>query len=86
MTESASPTLEPSSTAYTTGCYPVPIRFLYGTAAEINFWDVVYCRAAAGGGAFETSTQELAEQTGLARQVVSKLRQAASEASRFGSF
>ena len=44
------------------GCYAIPIRFLYGTAAEINFWDVIYYRAHEAGGAFDTSTKELAEQ------------------------
>ena len=66
---------------YTAGCYPVPIRFLYGTAAEINFWDVVYYRAYMGHGTFDTSTLELTEQTGLTRQMIGQLRH---EASRHG--
>ncbi len=76
---SARPKIKSSISPHTAGRYPIPIRFLYGTAAEINFWDVVYFRAYIGGGFFETSTQELAEQTGLTRQMVSKLRQAAIE-------
>lgn len=72
-------TTGPSISPHTAGCYPIPIRFLYGTAAEINFWDVVYFRAYIEGGSFETSTQELSEQTGLTRQMVSQLRQAAIE-------
>ncbi len=64
---------------YTAGCYPIPIRFLYGTAAEINFWDVIYFRAYAGEGAFETSTHELVEQTGVSRQMIGELRQEAIE-------
>ncbi len=79
MTESAHQPLEPSPSPYTAGCYPVPIRFLYGTAAEINFWDVVYFRSYTEGGVFETSTQEMAEQTGLTRQMISRLRQVALE-------
>jgi hypothetical protein len=72
---------------YAAGCYPVPIRFLYGTAAEINFWDVVYFRAyenenenenEAGGG-FDTSTQELVELMGLSRQMIGRLRRHAVE-------
>jgi hypothetical protein len=76
---SAHPTIKSSVSPHTAGCYPIPIRFLYGTAAEINFWDVIYYRSYAGGGSFETSTQELSEQTGLTRQMVGKLRQAAIE-------
>ncbi len=68
-----------SAWPYTSGCYAVPIRFLYGSAAEINFWDVVYFRAHQGGGAFETSTQELVEQIGLTRQMIGRLRQEAVE-------
>jgi len=64
-------------TSYTAGCYPIPIRFLYGTAAEINFWDVVCFCANEAGGEFDTSTEELAEQTGLSRQVVGQLRREA---------
>ena len=64
---------------YTSGCYAIPIRFLYGSAAEINFWDVVYFRAHQSGGTFETSTQELVEQVGLTRQMIGQLRQAAVE-------
>ncbi len=75
----AHPTIPSPISPHIPGRYPVPIRFLYGTAAEVNFWDVVYFRAYAGGGSFETSTQELAEQTGLTRQMISRLRQAASE-------
>ena len=63
---------------YTAGGYPVPIRFLYGTAAEINFWDVVYFHAYAGDGAFDMSTPELIEQTGLSRQMIGQLRRAAA--------
>ena len=66
-------------TSYTDGCYAVPIRFLYGTAAEINFWDVVYFRARAGGGEFDTSTGELVEQMGLSRQMMGRLRREAVE-------
>ena len=62
---------------YTAGCYAIPIRFLYGTAAEINFWDVVYYHAHETAGAFDTSTEELAEQTGLSRQVLGHLRREA---------
>ncbi|MGD9101570.1 MAG: hypothetical protein PVF45_13895 [Anaerolineae bacterium] len=65
--------------SFTDGCYAVPIRFLYGTAAEINFWDVVYFGAHQAGGAFETSTQELVQQTGLSRQMVGRLRRQAIE-------
>jgi hypothetical protein len=61
------------------GCYAVPIRFLYGTAAEINFWDVVYCRAHEGRGEFDTSTKELVDQVGLSRQMIGQLRQKAVE-------
>lgn len=61
------------------GCYAVPIRFLYGTAAEINFWDVVYFRAHETGGAFDTLIQELVEQMGLSRQVIGRLRRQAVE-------
>ncbi len=64
---------------YTAGCYAVPIRFLYGTAAEINFWDVVYFRAHEGGGEFDTSTKELVEQMGISRQMVGQLRRKAVE-------
>jgi hypothetical protein len=64
---------------YAAGCYAVPIRFLYGTAAEINFWDVVYFRAHEAGGGFDTSTQELVEQMGLSRQMVGQLRRQAVE-------
>jgi hypothetical protein len=64
---------------YATGCYAVPIRFLYGTAAEINFWDVVYFRAHVGAGSFDTSIKELVEQMGLSRQVVGRLRRQAVE-------
>lgn len=63
--------------SYALGCYAVPIRFLYGTAAQINFWDVIYFCAHQGGGAFDTSTEELAKQTGISRQIVSQLRQEA---------
>ena len=42
---------------YVAGCYAIPIRLLYGTAAEINFWDVVYFYAQDAGGELETSTQ-----------------------------
>ena len=66
-------------TSYTDGCYAVPIRFLYGTAAEINFWDVVYFRARDGGGEFDTSTGELVEQMGLSRQMMGRLRREAVE-------
>jgi hypothetical protein len=65
--------------AYTTGCYAVPIRFLYGTAAEINFWDVVYFRAHVGAGSFDTSSKELVEQMGLSRQLIGRLRRQAVE-------
>lgn len=61
------------------GCYSVPIRFLHGTAAEINFWDVIYFRAHQAGGAFDTSTQELVEQAGLSRQMIGRLRRGAIE-------
>lgn len=64
---------------YAAGCYAVPIRFLYGTAAEINFWDVVYFRAHEAGGGLDTSTQELVEQMGLSRQMVGQLRRQAVE-------
>ncbi|MFN2272412.1 MAG: hypothetical protein ACK2US_16340 [Anaerolineae bacterium] len=62
---------------YTAGCYAVPIRFLYGTAAECNFWDIMCFHARKGGGAFDTSSQELAEQAGFSRQTVSKLQREA---------
>jgi hypothetical protein len=65
--------------ASATGCYAVPIRFLYGTAAEINFWDVVYFRAHAGAGSFDASTKELVEQIGISRQLVGRLRRQAVE-------
>ncbi len=68
-------TLFPSP--YFPGCYPIPIRFLYGTAAEINFWDVVFYRAHQSEGEFDTSTQELVAQTGLTRQMIGRLRQQA---------
>jgi len=64
---------------YAAGCYAIPIRFLYGTAAEINFWDVVYYRAHETAGTFDTSTEELAEQMGLSRQVFGQLRREAIE-------
>ena len=64
---------------YAAGCYAIPIRFLYGTAAEINFWDVVCYRAHETAGAFDTSTEELAEQMGLSRQVLGHLRREAVE-------
>lgn len=60
-------------------CYIIPIRYLYGTAAEINFWDVIYYRAFKGQGSFDTSTQELVEQMGFSRQMVGRLRQQALE-------
>ena len=59
------------------GCYAAPIRFQYGTAAEINFWDVVYFFCHEGGGSFDTSTGELVEHTGLSRQMVGRLRRQA---------
>jgi hypothetical protein len=59
---------------YAAGCYAIPIHFLYGTAAEINFWDVICYRAHETGGAFDTSTEELAEQMGLSRQMIGQLR------------
>ena len=62
---------------YRAGCYAAPIRFQYGTAAEINFWDVVYSRCHEGGGSFDTSTGELVEHTGLSRQMVGRLRRQA---------
>jgi hypothetical protein len=68
-----------STPSYTTGCYPVPIRFLYGTAAEINFWDVVCFRSFEAGGPFDTSTEELAKHCGLSRQMISQLRHDAVE-------
>ncbi len=64
---------------YAAGCYAVPIRFLYGTAAEINFWDAVYFRAHEGGGEFDTSTRELVDQVGVSRQMVGRLRRKAVE-------
>jgi hypothetical protein len=64
---------------YAAGCYAIPIRFLYGTAAEINFWDVVYFRAHEAGEDFDTSTQELVEQTGFSRQMVGRLHRQAVE-------
>jgi hypothetical protein len=64
---------------YAAGCYAVPIRFLYGTAAEINFWDVVYFRAHAGAGHFDASSKELVEQMGLSRQLIGRLRRQAVE-------
>ena len=64
---------------YVAGCYAIPIRLLYGTAAEINFWDVVYFYAQDAGGELETSTQELAEQTGLSRHTIGRLRRQAVE-------
>lgn len=75
------PLREPAASLplYTAGCYPVPVRFLYGTAAEINFWDVVYFRCYEGGGLFDTSTEELVEQTGLSRQMLGRLRRQALE-------
>ena len=46
VTKANQPTAEtPPAPFYVVGCYAIPIRFLYGTAAEINFWDVVYFRA-----------------------------------------
>jgi hypothetical protein len=66
---------------HSAGCYAVPIRFLYGTAAEINFWDVIYYRAHETGGAFDTSTKELAEQAGLSRQMFGQLHRKAVEQS-----
>jgi hypothetical protein len=64
---------------HTTGCYPIPIRFLYGTTAEINFWDVVYFHAHVGAGSFDTSSKELVEQMGLSRQLIGRLRRQAVE-------
>jgi hypothetical protein len=64
---------------YAAGCYAIPIRFLYGTAAEINFWDVVYFWAHEAGGSFDTSTKELVEQVGISRQMIGRLRQQAVE-------
>ncbi len=66
-----------SAPFHTAGCYAIPIRFLYGSAAEINFWDVVYFCLHEAGGAFETSTQDLARRTKLSRQVVGRLRRQA---------
>jgi hypothetical protein len=63
--------------SYRAGCYAAPIRFQYGTAAEINFWDVVYFFCHEGGGSFDTSTGELVEHTGLSRQMVGRLRRQA---------
>ncbi len=63
--------------SYTAGCYAVPIRLLYGTAAESNFWDVVFYHAGKEGGAFDTSTNELSEETGLTRQTIGQLRRQA---------
>ncbi|MCP4543576.1 MAG: hypothetical protein GY832_41210 [Chloroflexi bacterium] len=63
----------------TDGCYAVPIRFLYGTAAEINFWDVIYHQIHEGGGEFDISTKELVELMGLSRQMVGRMRQKAVE-------
>ncbi len=68
---------EESLPFYAAGCYPIPIRFLYGTAAEISFWDLVCFRAYRSGGAFDTSTEELVDQTGLSRQVLGQLRRQA---------
>ncbi len=64
---------------YARGCYAIPIRFLYGTAAEINFWDVVYFQAHQGEGEFDTSTQELVERVGISRQMIGRLRRQAVE-------
>jgi hypothetical protein len=64
---------------YAAGCYAIPIRFLYGTAAEINFWDIVYFHAREAGGDFDTSTKELVEQTGFSRQMVGRLHRQAVE-------
>jgi hypothetical protein len=47
---------------YARGRYAIPIRFLYGTAAEIDFWNVVYFRTHHGEGELDTPTQELVEQ------------------------
>jgi hypothetical protein len=66
-----------SHRSYAIGCYAAPIRFQYGTAAEINFWDVVYFSCYGGGGSFDTSTRELVEHTGLSRQMVGRLRRQA---------
>jgi hypothetical protein len=66
-----------SHLSYRAGCYAVPIRFQYGTAAEINFWDVVYFCCHESGGSFDTSTGELVEYTGLSRQMVGRLRRQA---------
>ncbi|MBN1874535.1 MAG: hypothetical protein JXA33_09925 [Anaerolineae bacterium] len=60
--------------SYTAGSYPIPIRFLYGSAAEIDFWDVVCCHAYQAGGAFDTSTPELMAETGLSRPMLGQLR------------
>ncbi|MBN1890357.1 MAG: hypothetical protein JW850_20350 [Thermoflexales bacterium] len=68
-----------SALSYTAGCYPVPIRFLYGTAAEINFWDIVCFHSFEAGGPFDTSTEELADQSSLSRQMISQLRREAVE-------
>jgi hypothetical protein len=67
----------PNAPSYTAGCYAIPIRFLYGSAAEINFWDVVYFSFHEAGGAFETSIKDLARQMGISRQVVGRLRRQA---------
>ncbi len=64
---------------YAAGCYAIPIRFLYGTAAEINFWDIVYFRAHETRGGFDTSTKELVEQTGFSRQMIGRLHRQAVE-------
>ncbi len=60
--------------AYTAGCYAAPIRLLYGTAAESNFWDVVFYHAWQDNGVFDTSTYELSQETGLTRQTIGQLR------------
>lgn len=63
-----------SAPAHTAGCYAAPIRLLFGTAAEINFWDVVFYHARQDNGAFDTSTYELSQETGLTRQTTGQLR------------
>ncbi len=72
-------TQNPNTPRPMAGCYAVPIRFLYGTASEINFWDVVCFHAHQNDGAFDTSTQELVEDMGFSRQVIGRLRREAVE-------
>jgi hypothetical protein len=55
----------------------IPIRFLYGTAAEINFLDVVSIARTKARANLTHPAQELVAQTGLTRQMIGRLRQQA---------